>query len=467
MITILKSATFCKVNGTLSREVFLALREALSYLPEDFQFRPAFKTYAKDGRVHMYKYGQFPTGLLKYAQEVFKQYNVSYTIAISDVDHVDNQVMFNTPNFNINEKYILRDYQEESIVAALSEKRGLIQAPTGAGKSLMAARFIERANVFPALVCLRSKDLLNQTIELYEDYLGIPIGKISEGRYDIKAVTVAMDQTLYSGMRKNDPDALRYLKSIKTLVMDECHHQAAKTVQRLAYTCKSAEFRIGYSGTPVRDLNDDMEIEAALGTIIYKIGISDLIDKGYLVPPRIYMLHMPKMQASSKPYPTYQDIVADYIENNPVRDKLIAQVAKALLDENKLVLILCNRIEHGKSLAEIIPDSIFVHGSTELCMRNLHLQEFKEGKRKVMIASSIIDEGWDCPPLDALILAHPYKSLVKCYQRLGRSLRTNEGKDNAIVVDFFDHVKFLDKHAKRRMELYKREPRFEITESRL
>jgi superfamily II DNA or RNA helicase len=47
-------------------------------------------------------------------------------------------------------------------------------------------------------------------------------------------------------------------------------------------------------------------------------------------------------------------------------------------------------------------------------------------------------------------------------QRIGRVIRSNEGKKNAIVVDFYDNCKYLRSHSEARLKIYKTEPAFKI-----
>ena len=90
------------------------------------------------------------------------------------------------------------------------------------------------------------------------------------------------------------------------------------------------------------------------------------------------------------------------------------------------------------------------------------IDSIKSGELDVLVASKIFDQGIDIPQLDALILAGSGKSSGRALQRIGRVIRGNEGKDKAIVVDFFDNAKYLRDHSERRIEIYRSEPAFKI-----
>jgi superfamily II DNA or RNA helicase len=59
-------------------------------------------------------------------------------------------------------------------------------------------------------------------------------------------------------------------------------------------------------------------------------------------------------------------------------------------------------------------------------------------------------------------LAGAGKSMVKIPQRIGRVLRTYPGKENAVVIDFYDNCTYLLGHSQKRLKIYKKEPEFTI-----
>jgi superfamily II DNA or RNA helicase len=464
---LLVDNSMCTYKTLLSKELYSDLRKRMSYLQPDFFFRDGYKKFHSDGRKYLIKSATFPRGLLCRFEEFCKDHDFNLVIEYVDTGKIKNAIEFMQPQFNLNDEFVLRDYQEKAVQAILDNKMGIVQAPTGSGKSLIMAHTLARINKFPALIVLSSDDLLDQTVKHYENYLQIPVGRIAAGKYDIRAVTVGMSQTLNSSIGKKDASVLRYLASVKVLLCDEAHHVRSDSIKRIAYKCQQAEYKGAYSATPFRDSGDDLEIEAATGPIVYKIGLDELIKLGFLVKPRIYFFHIPKIKID-KVAPTYQDIISDYVESSPVRNGIIAQLVGHLLNEDRTILVLVNRIEHGDLLAELIPNAIFVHGNTPSEERKEYFKQFKQKNIPCMICSGIADEGFDAPSCDCVVLAHPYKSLVKAYQRIGRVMRTFEGKQDALVIDFYDDkIKYLKDHAKRRLQLYQSESGFEILESRL
>jgi superfamily II DNA or RNA helicase len=58
----------------------------------------------------------------------------------------------------------------------------------------------------------------------------------------------------------------------------------------------------------------------------------------------------------------------------------------------------------------------------------------------VLCACDILNEGWDCPDLEVLLMARPTLSKVIYMQQLGRGTRKAPGKECLVVIDFVDNA---------------------------
>jgi superfamily II DNA or RNA helicase len=106
----------------------------------------------------------------------------------------------------------------------------------------------------------------------------------------------------------------------------------------------------------------------------------------------------------------------------------------------------------------------FIHGDTPIEERTDAIQDFKNGVFKVLITSSILDQGVDIPNIDVLVFAAAGKSYIRAIQRVGRGLRINEGKDKLTVIDFCDKThRYLAKHSIERISAYNKEDCFTLS----
>lgn len=241
------------------------------------------------------------------------------------------------------------------------------------------------------------------------------------------------------------------------MLVHNCQHWAANTCQIVSDYCSNARYRFGISATPWRDMSDDILIDACFGKQIADINASMLISKGVLVPPKIYFVHV-----KSRLGGVFADVYKKGIVENMYRNNVIKNLADQFVKEGRQTLILVRHISHGEILQEMIPNSVFLHGSVNGKNRQDAIKKMKDGKHMCVIASSIFDEGVDVRPLSALILAGAGKSPTRALQRIGRVIRCHEGKKDAIIVDFFDEMKYMKKHSQSRRKIYKTEPKFEI-----
>ncbi|MDU5108791.1 helicase-related protein, partial [Clostridium sp.] len=146
--------------------------------------------------------------------------------------------------------------------------------------------------------------------------------------------------------------------------------------------------------------------------------------------------------------------------------KLIAKLTEKWYNEDKGILIIVSFIDHGNNISELLDglnvEHYFLHGEVDSEIRKQKLNDMRSGKLKVMIATSLIDEGVDISGINSLILGAGGKSLRQVLQRVGRALRKKKDDNTTQIYDFADMTnRFLFHHSKEREKIY-REEEFEI-----
>lgn len=145
-------------------------------------------------------------------------------------------------------------------------------------------------------------------------------------------------------------------------------------------------------------------------------------------------------------------VTQEFVQANGVRNSKIVELALASPDS---VLILIHSIEHGEFLVTGLPGALVVHSKMGAKKRRQAIEDFRSGKLRVMLATSLADEGLDVPRASCLILAAGGRSAGKLEQRAGRVLRPFEGKESGTIHDFMDRgAQFALAQARARMRVY-------------
>jgi superfamily II DNA or RNA helicase len=433
--TIMIRGSQCSVIG-LKPATLHELEEEFSYEVQGAEYTHAYQARKWNGRQYVFRDRYFSIGLLHDVVSSLKQKGIQ--VEIKDFRHLGEK--FSLPESSV----VLRPYQSEITEKACEYKNSTIEVATGGGKTNIAAEFIRRVGL-KTLMIVPSIEILRQTQDVLSNYLNIPIGIIGDKEHDENDyVTVSTWQSLGA-------DYADYLNSIDCMIIDEAQHIGAGVLRQITRSIP-ATYRLGMSGTLFREDGADLEIIAGCGPKIASIGYTYLIEHGYLVPARFWLVRVP--QKTYNRWANYNDVYEDYIIENEIRNNAIIDIAEHLVREGRKVLIFITRIEHGKKLMEQGGAS-FVYASHP--DRRKLIEDFKSGKVKCLISTSILQEGWDLPPIDGLILAGPTKSTIMTLQRIGRALRPFENKKDAIIVDFTDNCKFLKDHFQKRLARYKEE----------
>ena len=137
------------------------------------------------------------------------------------------------------------------------------------------------------------------------------------------------------------------------------------------------------------------------------------------------------------------------------RNDLILNILSKL---NGYTIIISERVDQLHYLDSKISSSVCIDGKTPKKKREQMVEEFKNGKHKVLLASySLVAEGFDVPMLENLIMASPVKDERLVIQAIGRCQRPYKDKKIANIYDLVDNVSMLEKFFTKRKSVYKKE----------
>jgi len=396
--------------------------------------------------------GQFFTGLIFCVERELKRRGIEIEIVYPKDIIVRPTAKAEIPGIT------LRKDQAKIMAAIARQKysaRGIIVAPTGSGKTIVACGI---ASMYPAerlLFICHTKDLLQQTYEAFTER-SFDCGRIGNGKKEEgHRITVATVQTL----SRMNPST--FYDKYSGLIVDECHRVNSPSTQygRLLQNLY-APMKLGLTATPQKELKGRLVLEGLIGPVLGEFSLEEAIAMGVLSKP---ILHLIPIRINSKiaDMRKYRDIYTAAIVDNRWRNSQIVDYAKSMTTSNKSTLIIVKEVKHGKRIMDMmnarkIP-AYFVHGKTPAKLRSETKNYLQTKVHKVVVCTDVWREGINIPSLDCIINACGGKGEIMTLQALGRGLRATKDKKEVHVVDFLDPYRFVAQHSILRLSIYARE----------
>jgi superfamily II DNA or RNA helicase len=334
----------------------------------------------------------------------------------------------------------LRNYQLSTTAdfhAAVEagKRRVIIVAPTGAGKTVIAAEIIRQYVKLgkSVLVLAHRREIISQTSRKLHD-LSISHGIIQAGfsPRPLERVQVASIQTLY--MRAIRGDRM-HLPDADLIVIDECHHAPAETYTKIIKAYPDAVL-LGLTATPCR--GDGRGLGNLFDIIIETPQVAELIAAGHLVKTRVYAPVNPDLKG-------VRTQAGDYVESQLAdrmdRPKLIGDIVTHWhkYGEGRKTVAFAVNVSHSVHLRdEFIKSGVraeHIDGGTPKPERDATLARLASGEIDLVTNCMVLTEGWDMPAVGCCILARPTKKMGLFRQMIGRVLRPADGKPDAIILD--------------------------------
>lgn len=346
----------------------------------------------------------------------------------------------------------LRWYQQEAIdaIRAYTGRAGVVNLPTGAGKSIVIAHAVvdTLAHGGRVLNVIHNGDLVRQNGAAIERLLGQPVGIVSAavGKKDWSNQAVVC--SVGSAFR-NVAQAGRFDR----VIVDECHLVSPDT--QTMYGQLLAGIRqnnpdvqlIGLSATPWR-MDGPLIGAGAFEDEIYSAGTPEafarLLGDGYLSPlvaGPVSVIDMAGVKLAAN---------GDYSEGDashriePLLPELIPQMLQDAVGRRK-GLIFAPTVKCAKLILELLLQQgetcALVTGETPSGERKDLIDRFKRGHAfRWMVSVSALTTGFDVPDIDILVCFRPTKSSALWVQILGRGTRIHPGKLDCLVLDYTDNV---------------------------
>lgn len=356
-----------------------------------------------------------------------------------------------------------RPYQEEAIKLAVDSHRGVLELAVGSGKTFLAQKIVQSIGC-KTIIIEPSKDLAVQTYDSFVEVFGNKSVCLVDGNKmgvlrDIIIITIHQVTSL---RKKGLLEGI--LEGIDAVIIDEVHHSGSSSFTELLPYFNGVYYKWGLSGTFLRNDSKTMDMWGFLSNVLFRYSAAEAIAQGYLTPLEAKVHNLPGVRSSN-----YQTEYAKNYGNNQYLFEKIEEIIDLETSPSAQILILINRKDTlGKLLFDFLSKTRkgieYISGDSKQGEVKKALSNFNAKKVRILIGSTIIGEGIDIRSTDHLILARGGKSEIEITQALGRAVRLFEGKKKAFVHDFnFLGTKFMEKHLKKRLTIYKKQFNAKIT----
>lgn len=325
----------------------------------------------------------------------------------------------------------LFEYQENVINQAMKHEFGIIKAPTGSGKTIMALAMVAKYKV-SALIILPGKELLKQWQKQIDTFIDYPKAKLKRDHYigeytgNRKKLKGNLDiATIQSLVNIQD---ISLLQQYGLVIIDECHH-CASTTYRTVLKKINAKRVYGFTATPERQDGLEEITSMYLGGIIASVDEKDIVNyRNYdqILIPRFTTFSLLEEKSN------FIELV-DILSKNEKRNHLIIKDVIKEFNEKRNIIVLSERIDHLEYLYErlkYLDKHIYLYlGKTDKKEKADILEKLKyvtDFNYIILASAKLVGEGFDLPSLETMFMATPF---------LGRDELNN------ILVDYIVKMK--------------------------
>ncbi|GHI00069.1 DEAD/DEAH box helicase [Neobacillus kokaensis] len=391
----------------------------------------------------------------RFIQDVLKEYDYLWNMSeAADEDfitryedflksfkssQITHQMIYENKQYIVPNRMQKRATENLYRLRGFGEKKALVIAATGTGKTYMSAFDVKNVKPRKLLFIVHREEILKKAKETFELLLpnerltfGLLTGNHKQKHVDYVFATI---QTISKCFHEFEKDEFDYL------IIDEAHHATSPTYQTVINYFEP-KFTLGMTATPERSDG---------------YNVFDLFDNNVALEVR---LHEALEDELVIPFHYFGITDIDGIDLSDVDIDDITEITKRLKVNERVDFIIekmdfyghdgekrkglgfCVSIEHAQYMAREFNNrgykSVCLTGtdSSETRERYIHCLENDQDELEFIFTVDIFNEGVDIPSVNTVLMLRPTNSPIVFIQQLGRGLRKHKNKEFLTVLDF-------------------------------
>jgi superfamily II DNA or RNA helicase len=386
----------------------------------------------------------------------------------------------------------LHEYQEDlvrnisTMLDRLAPQRGMLSLPTGAGKTRVTAeaviRWVKRVGRLkgPLLWIAQTEELCEQAVQSWkfvwnkvgaERPLTISrlwssneVGNVVDHPHLVVATDAKLERCL-------ETDQYAWLREAVLVIVDEAHTAISKRYTEILGQLGLTQYEtgrhlLGLTATPFRNTNEEetRRLVSRFGNRRLDEGVFPsgdpyralqdwgmlaqvehrTLEGGRIELTRDEKTHADRMAVLSRS--AEQRLADDHARSRRIVDSV------AELPDDWSTLLFATSVDHAKYLAAMLNDrgvpSAAVDSTTSTQDRRARIENFRNGRIRVLTNYGVLTQGFDAPATRAVVVARPVYSTNVYQQMIGRGLRgpLNGGKESCLILNVSDNIANFDTH---------------------
>ncbi|MGG3470230.1 DEAD/DEAH box helicase [Neobacillus pocheonensis] len=391
----------------------------------------------------------------RFIQDVLKEYSYLWNMSEdADQDFINryeeflaslkqtqrtHQMIYENKQYIVPNRMQKRATENLERLRSFGEKKALVIAATGTGKTYMSAFDVKSFKPRKLLFIVHREEILKKAKDTFEILLpndGITFGLLT-GNHKQKHVdyVFATIQTISKCYEEFEKDEFDYL------IIDEAHHATSPTYQTVLNYFES-KFTLGMTATPER--SDGYNVfDLFDNNVALEVRLHEALEDELVIPFHYFgITDIEGIDLSDVDIDDITEITKRLKVNERV-DFIIEQMDFYGHDGDKRKgLGFCVSIEHAQYMASEFNKrgykSVCLYGadSPEIRERFINRLENDDDELEFIFTVDIFNEGVDIPSVNTVLMLRPTNSPIVFIQQLGRGLRKHGNKEFLTVLDF-------------------------------